>query len=96
MWKQDVPRICLENPVSVVATKVSKATQWVQPWQFGHGETKNTGLWLKGLPKLKPTNIVEGRSNRIHFMSPSPLRSKKRSETYDGIADAMVNQWTNL
>ena len=96
MWEQDIPKICLENPVSVVSTKVAKATQWVQPWQYGHGETKKTGLWLKGLPKLKPTNIVEGRSNRIHFMSPSPLRSKKRSETYDGIADAMVNQWTNL
>ena len=93
MWEQDVPMICLENPVSVVSTQVTKATQYIQPWMFGHGETKKTGLWLKGLPKLKPTNIVDGRDNRIHFMSPSPLRSKMRSETYDGIADAIVNQW---
>ena len=70
-----------------------KPDQIIQPWQFGHGETKATCLWLKGLPKLKPTNVVEGREARVHRMPPSPDRWKKRSVTYQGIADAMASQW---
>jgi hypothetical protein len=83
--------VCMENPVGVFPVKPS---QYIQPWQFGHGEKKNTGLWLHGLPKLTPTSIVDGREPRIHFMPPSEDRSKKRSETYQGIADAMAAQWS--
>lgn len=90
-----IPRIALENPVGVISTKIKKPTQYIQPWQFGHGETKKTGLWLKNLPPLKPTNIVEGREQRIWKMSGSKNgnRWKLRSETYQGIADAMAEQW---
>ena len=86
-------KICIENPISVISTKIRKPDQIIQPWQFGHGETKSTCLWLKGLPKLIPTNIVNGRSDRIHKMSPGPNRWKERSRTYQGIADAMAEQW---
>ena len=89
----DIPQIALENPVGVISTKIRKPSQYIQPWQFGHGETKKTGLWLKNLPLLTPTNIVSGRADRIHKMSPSPDRSKERSRTYQGIADAMAQQW---
>jgi hypothetical protein len=89
----DIPRICLENPVSIISTQIRKPTQTVQPWQYGHGETKATCLWLKGLPKLLPTNVVEGREARVHRMSPGPDRWKERSRTYQGIADAMAAQW---
>jgi site-specific DNA-cytosine methylase len=90
------PRICIENPISVISSKIRKPDQIVQPWQFGHGETKSTCLWLKNLPKLKPTNIVDGREARIHKMPPSPDRWKERSKTYQGIADAMAEQWGQL
>ena len=83
-------KVCMENPVGVLPIK---PTQYVQPWQFGHGETKKTGLWLHGLPKLKPTKIVTGRVNAVHQMSPSKDRWKKRSLTYTGIAQAMADQW---
>jgi len=83
------PKVCMENPVGVLRG----ATQYIQPWQFGHGETKKTGLWLYGLPKLQPTNIVEGREARIHRMPPGPNRAALRSVTYQGIADAMAEQW---
>jgi len=86
-------KICIENPISVISSKIRKPDQIIQPWQFGHGETKATCLWLKGLPKLVPTNIVEGRSDRIHKMPPGPNRWKERSRTYQGIADAMAEQW---
>lgn len=91
-------RVCFENPVGVLSTKskLGKPTQYVQPWQFGHGETKKTGLWLHNLPKLEPTNIVEGREQKIWLMPPSEDRWKKRSATYQGIADAMVKQWGPL
>jgi site-specific DNA-cytosine methylase len=92
----DVPRIALENPVSIISTRIRKPDQIIQPWQFGHGETKATCLWLKGLPKLVPTNIVEGREQRIHRMAPSPDRWKERSRTFQGIADAMAQQWGSL
>ena len=86
-------RICLENPVSIISTRIRKPNQIIQPWMFGHGETKATCLWLKWLPNLIPTNIVEGRENRIHRMPPSKDRGKLRSRTFQGIADAMAGQW---
>lgn len=88
-----IPKICIENPVSVISTHIRKPDQYIQPWQFGHGETKKTGLWLKGLPKLEPTNIVSGREPRVHKMTPSKNRGLLRSVTYQGIADAMAEQW---
>jgi len=88
-----IPRICLENPVSIISTRIRKPDQIIQPWQFGHGETKATCLWLKGLPKLNPTNIVDGREARVHRMPPSKDRWKDRSRTYEGIAKAMADQW---
>lgn len=88
-----VPRIALENPVSIISSRVRKPDQVIQPWQFGHGETKATCLWLKGLPKLVPTDIVDGREARIHKMPPSPDRWKERSRTYDGVARALADQW---
>lgn len=88
-----IERIAVENPVSVISSQIRKPDQIIQPWQFGHGETKATCLWLKGLPKLTPTKIVEGREARIHKMPPSPDRWKKRSVTYEGIAHAMAAQW---
>lgn len=88
-----IARIAIENPVSVISSKIRKPDQIIQPWQFGHGETKATCLWLKGLPKLTPTNIVEGREARVHRMPPSPDRWKERSRTYQGIANAMAAQW---
>lgn len=91
-----IPRIAIENPVSIISTAIRKPDQIVQPWQYGHGETKATCLWLKGLPKLVPTNVVAGREQRIHKMSPGPDRWKERSRTYQGIADAMAAQWGNL
>ena len=92
----DIPKICIENPVGVISTRIKKPDQIIQPYEYGHGETKKTCLWLKNLPKLKPTNIVEGRENRIHKMAPSKNRGKLRSITYDGIAEAMAKQWGNL
>lgn len=91
-----IPKVCFEHPVSVISSLFGKPTQIIQPWQYGHGETKKTCLWLKGLPKLVPTNIVEGRSDRIHKMPPSDDRAMKRSETYPGIADAMALHWGHL
>jgi site-specific DNA-cytosine methylase len=83
----------LENPISIISSRIRKPDQIIQPWQFGHGETKATCLWLNDLPKLAPTNIVGGRSDRIHKMPPGPNRWKERSRTYQGIADAMAQQW---
>lgn len=88
-----IPKIALENPISIISSKIRKPDQIIQPWMFGHGETKATCLWLKGLPKLQPTNIVEGREARIHKMPPSPDRWKDRSRTFVGIASAMAEQW---
>lgn len=89
----DVEKIAIENPVGRLSTYWRKPDQYIQPWQFGHGETKKTGLWLKGLPLLQPTNVVEGREQRIWKMGPSPDRAMLRSLTYQGIADAMAEQW---
>lgn len=88
-----IPRIALENPISIISSRIRKPDQIVQPWQFGHGEVKATCLWLKGLPKLTATDIVDGRHARVHRMSPSPDRWKERSKTYAGIASAMAQQW---
>lgn len=98
LWDADIPRVCIENPVGVLPTrsKLGKATQYIQPWQFGHGETKKTGLWLRGLPPLTPTNIVEGQEGRVWKMPPGPDRWKERSRTYAGIAEAMAVQWGSL
>lgn len=90
-----VHRIAIENPVSIISSRIRRPEQIIQPWQFGHGETKTTCLWLKNLPPLMPTNIVDGREARIHKMPPSPDRWKERSRTYAGVATAMAEQWGN-
>ena len=95
MNRTNIPRVCIENPVSIISSRLRKPDQIIQPWQFGHGETKATCLWLKGLPKLTPTNIGEGRETRVHRMSPGPDRWKERSRTFAGIAQAMAEQWGN-
>jgi site-specific DNA-cytosine methylase len=89
----DINKIAVENPISIMSTRHRKPDQIIQPWQFGHGETKATCLWLKNLPKLEPTNIVQGREQRIWKMPPSKDRAKLRSITYEGIAAAMAEQW---
>jgi hypothetical protein len=91
--KSDIRHIAIENPVCVMSSLWRKPDQTIQPWQFGHGETKATCLWLKGLPPLKPTNEVAGREARVHKMPPSENRWKERSRTYAGIAEAMALQW---
>jgi hypothetical protein len=97
-WNAPIERIAIENPVmhkhaKVLIENYSKPAQSIQPWQFGHGETKRTCLWLKGLPPLTATNIVEGREARVHRMPPSPNRWRERSRFFTGIADAMASQW---
>jgi site-specific DNA-cytosine methylase len=87
------PKIALENPISVISSNIRKPDQIIQPWQFGHGETKATCLWLKGLPLLTPTDVVEGREQRVWRLPPSADRWKIRSTTFQGIADAMAAQW---
>lgn len=88
-----IPMVAIENPVCIMSSLWRKPDQILQPWQYGHGETKATCLWLKGLAPLVPTNVVEGRENRVHRMPPSPDRWKARSKTYPGIAEAMAAQW---
>jgi hypothetical protein len=88
-----IARIALENPIGVISTRIRKPEQIIQPWQFGHGETKATCLWLKGLPPLQSTQIVDGRTARVHRMGPSVDRWKERSRTLPGIAAAMAAQW---
>lgn len=88
-----IARIALENPVSVISSRIRKPDQVIQPWQFGHGETKATCLWLKNLPPLVATDVVPGREARVHRMPPGPDRWKERSRTYQGVARAMAAQW---
>jgi len=88
-----IPRIALENPVSIIARVIREPDQVIQPWQFGHGETKATCLWLKNLPPLRPTCVVPGRESRIHRMPPGPNRWRERSRTFRGVAQAMAAQW---
>jgi hypothetical protein len=92
----NVPRVAIENPIGIMSTQYRKPDQIIHPWQFGHGETKATCLWLKELPRLVPTNVVEGRHARVHREPPSPDRWKNRSRTYTGIAKAMAEQWGGL
>jgi hypothetical protein len=89
----DIPKVALENPVGKISRHFRKPNQIIQPWQFGHGEIKATCLWLKGLPPLIATNVVQGRIARVHRMPPSVERWKDRSRTYPGIAEAMALQW---
>ena len=91
-----IQRVAIENPVCIMSSMWRKPDQIIQPWQFGHGETKATCLWLKGLPPLKPTDIVDGREARIHRLPPTADRWKIRSETYTGIARAMADQWGDI
>lgn len=88
-----IERWCIENPISLISTRIRKPDQTIQPWEFGHGEVKATCLWLKNLPRLKPTKCVEGREERVLLMAPGPDRWKERSRTYQGVADAMAEQW---
>lgn len=88
-----IPAIALENPVSIISSRIRKPDQIIQPWQFGHGETKKTCLWLKSLPKLIPTDVVAGREQRVWKMGPGENRWKERSRTFPGIAAAMASQW---
>ena len=96
IWNLPCKKLAIENPVGVINTvsDIMPKPYYIQPWQFGHGETKKTGLWTRGLPQLKPTNIVEGRADRIHKLPPSKDRWKIRSTTYQGIADAFAAQWS--
>jgi len=97
LWASPIPRVAIENPImhkhAAELINMGKPDQIIQPWQFGHPETKATCLWLRNLPLLQPTNIVEGRTPRVHHESPGPDRWKRRSITYQGIADAMAEQW---
>ena len=93
MFNSWADKVCIENPVSALSSLWRKPDQTIQPWQFGHGEVKRTCLWLKNLPKLEPTNIVEGREQRVWKHPPSPDRQKNRSRFYTGIAEAMAEQW---
>lgn len=94
LWALPIPKKALENPIGVLPTMWKRPTQIIQPWQFGHPETKATCLWLDGLPPLIPTNVVEGREGRVWKEPPSPERWKNRSRTYQGVAEAMADQWT--
>lgn len=96
LLNSDIPYICVENPIQhgYARKYIRKYDQIIQPWMFGHGETKATCLWLKNLPKLTPTNIVEGREPKILKMPPSKTRQRDRSRTYTGIAEAMATQWS--
>ena len=104
IWDADCPRICIENPVGALTkhSKLGKATQYINPFEFGHAEQKRTGLWLKGLPKLKGTKFIDVKGlpnkerHRLHWLPPSKDRWKIRSTTFQGIADAMADQWGGL
>lgn len=95
LYNCGIPKIAIENPIGVMSSELRKPDQVIQPWMFGHGETKATCLWLQGLPKLTPTNIVEGREQRLFFLPSTKDRAKLRSKTFPGIAKAMAVQWSN-
>lgn len=93
LWQAPIAKKAMENPIGIMSRLLRKPDQIIQPWMFGHGETKATCLWLQGLTKLVPTDVVEGRESRVHRMPPGPQRAIDRSRTYAGIADAMAEQW---
>jgi site-specific DNA-cytosine methylase len=93
LMDSSIDKWCIENPVSIISSHIRKPDQIIQPWEYGHGEVKATCLWLHNLPKLKPTNCVEGREPKVHLMPPGPNRWKDRSRTFQGIASAMSQQW---
>jgi len=93
LYNSDIPKIAIENPIGIISSRFRKPNQVLQPWMFGHGETKATCLWLKNLPELRPTNIVDGREQRLHLLPKTPDRAKIRSKTFPGIAKAMAKQW---
>tara|TARA_R110000782_G_scaffold147392_1_gene240196 strand:- start:26 stop:616 length:591 start_codon:yes stop_codon:yes gene_type:complete len=93
IYNCDIPKVAIENPIGVMSSRFRKPDQVLQPWMFGHGETKATCLWLRNLPKLTPTDIVEGREQRLHYLPKTADRAKLRSKTYQGIANAMASQW---
>lgn len=93
LWALPIPKVTIENPISMLSTLWYPPTMMINPWEHGHGETKKTCLWTRNLPPLKPTKIVDGRDNRIHMMRPGPNRWKERSRTYEGIAEAFATQW---
>ena len=93
-WNSGIKKICIENPIGIMSTAFRKPDQIIQPYEYGHGETKATCLWLKKFPLLKSTKIVKGRVGRVWRESPGPDRWKNRSRTYQGIADAMAEQWS--
>lgn len=94
LMNRDIPKIAIENPIGIISSHIRKPDQIIQPWWFGHGETKATCLWLQNLPQLIPSKIVNERIPRVHHESPGPDRWKRRSRTYQGIADAMAAQWS--
>lgn len=99
LWRHGekyIQYMAAEQPIGIISSLFRKPDQIIQPWQFGHGETKSTCLWLQNLPLLMPTNIVDGREARVHRMPPGPNRARERSATYQGIADAMAEQWGGL
>jgi hypothetical protein len=97
LWRRTshIPHRAFEQPISIISTLFRRPDQIIQPWQFGHGETKATSLWLDGLPLLQPTNVVTGRESRVHRMPPGPNRARERSATFQGIAEAMAGQWVD-
>lgn len=96
LYNSNIPKLSMENPIGVMSSRFRKPDQVLQPWMFGHGETKATCLWLKGLPNLKPTDIVDGREQRLHRLPKTKDRAELRSKTYPGIAKAMAEQWTKI
>ena len=96
LYNSKIPKVAIENPIGIMSTQFRKPDQVLQPWMFGHGETKATCLWLRNLPKLEPTDVVDGREQRIHKLPNTPDRPKLRSKTFPGIATAMANQWGHI
>lgn len=96
LYNCDIPKVAIENPIGVMSTRFRKPDQVLQPWMFGHGETKATCLWLKGLPKLIATDVVEGREQRLHYLPKTKDRAEIRSKTFPGIAKAIATQWSEF
>jgi hypothetical protein len=94
LYNCKIPKVAIENPIGVMSSRFRKPNQVLQPWMFGHGETKATCLWFRNLPELKPTDMVDGRVQRLHLLPKTADRATLRSKTYPGIAKAMATQWT--